>query len=119
MNKSVPKAIMVRAKLLNKLRKENSLINELGYKRQSNFCTTLIKKTKRNFYNNLNVNKSKRLPINRSFWNTIKLSFIEKTLKDEKIVLTENDTTFSEENKIAEIFRSYFDGIVDGRNIKH
>ena len=108
MNKSVPKAIMVRTKLLNKLRKENSLINELGYKRQSNFCTTLIKKTKRNFYNNLNVNK---ITDNKSFWKTVKPSFTEKTLKDEKIVLTENDTTFSEENKIAEIFRSYFDGI--------
>ena len=115
MNKSVRKAIMVRTKLLNKFRKENSFINELGYKRQRNFCTTLIKKTKRNFYNNLNVNK---ITDNKSFWKTVKPSFTEKTLKDEKIVLTENDTTFSEENKIAEIFRSYFDGIVDGLNIK-
>ena len=115
MNKSVRKAIMVRTKLLNKFRKENSFINELEYKRQRNFCTTLIKKTKRNFYNNLNVNK---ITDNKSFWKTVKPSFTEKTLKDEKIVLTENDTTFSEENKIAEIFRSYFDGIVDGLNIK-
>ena len=57
MNKSVRKAIMVRTKLLNKFRKENSFINELEYKRQRNFCTTLIKKTKRNFYNNLSVSK--------------------------------------------------------------
>ena len=48
MNKSVRKAIMVRTQLLNKFRKENSFINELAYKRQRNFCTTLIKKTKRN-----------------------------------------------------------------------
>ena len=115
MNKSVRKAIMVRTKLLNKFRKENSFINELEYKRQRNFCTTLIKKTKRNFYNNLNVNK---ITDNKSFWKTVKPSFTEKTLKDEKIVLVENDTTFSEENEIAEIFRSYFDGIVDGLNIK-
>ena len=33
------------------------------------------------------------------------------------MVLVENDTTFSEENEVAEIFRSYFDGIVDGLNI--
>ena len=57
MNKSVRKAIMVRTKLLNKFRKENSFIHELEYKRQRNFCTTLIKKTKRNFYNNLSVSK--------------------------------------------------------------
>ena len=92
-----------------------SFINELAYKRQRNFCTILIKKTKRNFYNNLNVNK---ITDNKSFWKTVKPSFTEKTLKDEKIVLVENDTTFSEENEIAEIFRSYFDGIVDGLNIK-
>ena len=40
-----------------------------------------------------------------------------KTIKDEKI-LVENDTTISEENEVAEIFRSYFDGIVNGLNIK-
>ena len=115
MNKSVRKAIMVRTKLLNKFRKENSFIHELEYKRQRNFCTTLIKKTKKNFYNNLNVNK---ITDNKSFWKTVKPSFTEKTLKYEKIVPTENDTNFSEENKIAEIFSSYFDGIVDGLNIK-
>ena len=53
MNKSIRKAIMVRTQLLNKFRKENSFINELAYKRQRNFCITLIKKTRRNFYNNL------------------------------------------------------------------
>ena len=53
MNKSVRTAIMVRIQLLNKFRKENSSINELTYKRQRNFCTKLIKKTKKNFYNNL------------------------------------------------------------------
>ena len=115
MNKSVRKAIMVRTQLLNKFRKENSFINELAYKRQRNFCTKLIKKTKRNFYNNLNVNK---ITDSKSFWKTVKPSFTEKTLKDEKIVLVENGTTFSEENEVAEIFRSYFDSIVDGLNIK-
>ena len=109
MNKSVRKAIMVRTKLLNKFRKENSFINELEYKRQRNFCTTLIKKTKKNFYNNLNA---KPISDNKSFWKTVKPSFTKKTLKDEKIVLVGNDTTFSDESKIAEIFRSYFDGIV-------
>ena len=81
MNKSIRKAIMVRTKLLNKFRKENSLINELEYKRKRNFCTTLIKKTERNFYNNLKVNK---ITDNKSFWKTVKPSFTEKTLKDEK-----------------------------------
>ena len=64
MNKNVQKAIMVPTQLLNKFRKENSFINELVYKEQRNFCTTRIKKTKRNFYNNLDVNK---ITYNKSF----------------------------------------------------
>ena len=110
MNKSVRKA-----KLLSKFRKKNSFINELEYKRQRNFRTTLFKNTKRNFYNSLNINK---ITDDKSFWKTIKSSFTENILKDEKTGFTENDATFSEENKIAEIFRFYFDGIVDGLNIK-
>ena len=91
MNKSVRKAIMVRTQLLNKFRKENSFINKLAYKRQRHFCAKLIKKTKRNFYNNLNVNKITDI---KPFWKNVKPSFTEKTLKGEKIVLVENDTTF-------------------------
>ena len=87
----------------------------MAYKRKRNFCAKFIKKTKRSFYNNLNVNK---IIDNKSFWKTVKPSFPEKTLKGEKIVLAENDTTFSEKNEVAEIFWSYFDCIVDGLNIK-
>ena len=106
---------MAQTLLLNKFRKENSFLNNLVVKRQCNICTKHIKKTKRNFYNNLNINK---VTNNKSFCKTVKTSLTEKTLKDEKIVLFENDTTTTEENEIAEIFWSYFDGIVDGLNIK-
>ena len=69
-------AIMVRSQLLNKFRKEDSFINnELAYKRQRNFFTTLVKKTKRNSYNNLNENK---ITDNKSSWKTLKPSFTEK-----------------------------------------
>ena len=75
MNKSVRKVIMVWTQLLDKFRKENSFINELAYKRQRNFCTKLIKKTKTNFYNNLDVNKSTD---KKSFWKTVKPSSLKK-----------------------------------------
>ena len=74
-NKTVRKAIVVRTHLLNKFRKENWFINELTYKRQWNFCAKLIKKTKRNFYNNLKVNK---ITYNKYFWKTVKPTFNEK-----------------------------------------
>ena len=73
------------------------------------------KKSKRNFFSNLNV---KKITDNKSFPRAVKPSFTEKTLKGEKTVLVENDTTFSEEKEVAETFWSHFDGIVDGLNIK-
>ena len=111
MNKIIGKAIMVRTQLLNKFRKEKYFINELAYERQRTFCTTLIKKTKSNFYNSLDLNK---ITDNKSFCKTkkVKPSFTEKTLEGEKIVLVENDATFSEENEVAEIFQSYLDGCI-------
>ena len=115
LNKSVRKAIMVRTHLFNKFRRKNSFINELAYKMQRKFCAKLIKKTRSNFYNNQSINK---ITDNNSFWKTVKPSFTEKRLKRGKIVLVKNNTNFSEEIEVAEIFRCYFDGIVDGLNIK-
>ena len=91
------------------------LFEGVGVLFEDAFLVSFLKKTKRDFYNNLNVNK---ITDNKSFWKTVKPNFTEKTLKDEKIVFAENDTTSSEENEIVEIFWSYFDGIVDNLSIK-
>ena len=72
--RNVCKAIVVRTCLLNRFRKENLFLDELAYKRQRNFCVKPIKKTKRNFYNNLNVNK---ITDNKSFCKTVKPSLIK------------------------------------------
>ena len=48
-----------------------------------------------------------------------KKKFHWKDTKRWKKVLLENNATFPEENEVAELFRFYFDGIVDGLNIKH
>ena len=55
--------------LLNKQRKDNSAGNLFAYKRQKNVCVKLLGKSKKNFYNYLNV---KRITDNRTFWQTIK-----------------------------------------------
>ena len=49
-------------------------------------------------YKNLNANK---IADNKSFWKTVKPNFTEKKLKNEKIVLVENDRTISEQNEIT------------------
>ena len=66
MSKQLKKAIMTRTHLLNKFRKDNSAGNLFAYKKQRNFCVKLLRKSKKNFFNNLNV---KKITDNRNFRN--------------------------------------------------
>ena len=74
----------------------------------------LLRKTKEEFYNNLNV---KYITENKLFWNTVKPSFADKTLKDERITLVENNKVVSDESKLVEIFSKYFGNIVQNLGI--
>ena len=64
----------------------------------------LLRKTKKEFYNNLDV---KYITENKLFWKTAKPSFTDKTLEDEKITLVENNEVVSDESKLVEIFWKY------------
>ena len=45
-------------------------------------------------------------------------SSTEKSIKDQKINLVENEKVISEESELVEIFRDYFENIVENLNIK-
>ena len=51
------KAIMNRSRLLNKFRKKNTDQNKWAYKKQRNLCLKLLKRSKKTFYNTLDVKK--------------------------------------------------------------
>lgn len=88
MSKSIRKVIMSRIHLLNKVRKEKTLCNQLAYKRQSNIYIKLLKK------------------IERNFWKIVKPNFTEKKQKIEKLILLENDKNISEEMEVVKILIS-------------
>ena len=48
---------------------------------------------------------------------TVKSSFTDKTLKDERITLVENNKAVSDESKLVEIFSKYFGNIVQNLGI--
>ena len=52
MNKEPRKAIMTRTCLVNKYRKDNSAGNLFSYKGQRNLCVKLLRKSRKDFYNN-------------------------------------------------------------------
>ena len=110
MSKQLRKAIMTRTRLLNKYRKDNSAGNLFAYKRQKKFCFKLLRKSKKNFYNNLSV---KRITDNGKFWQTIKSNCIDKTLKDERITLVEGDKVITEEKDVVKIFKDHLKKIVE------
>ena len=83
MNKEIRKAIMTRMRLLNKLRKFKCPENQLTYIRQRNYRVKLLKRSKKNFYNNTNM---KKVTDNKHFWKTIKPNFTDKILKDEIMI---------------------------------
>ena len=114
MNKILQKAIMNRSRLLNRYRKEKTEATRSAYKRQRNFCVKLLRKTEKEFYNNLNI---KYITENKLFWKTVKPSFTDKTLKDERITLVENNKVVSDESKLVEIFSKYFGNIVQNLGI--
>ena len=113
MNKILQKAVMNRSRLLNGYRKEKTEATRSPYKRQRNFCVKLLTRTKKEFYNNLNV---KYITENKLFWKTVKPCSTDKTLKDERITLVENKVV-SDESELVEIFSKYFGNIVQNLGI--
>ena len=54
MNKSLSRAFMRRSQLRSKYLKKRSETNRLAYAKQRNFCVSLLRKTKKDYYANLN-----------------------------------------------------------------
>ena len=114
-NKQLRKAIMIRTRLLNKLRKFNCPEDQLAYKRQRNYCVKLLKRSKKDFYDNLNV---KKVTDNKHFRKTIMPNFTDKVLKEEKIVLVEDDKVITAGTDLAEIFKDHSENIVESFHIE-
>ena len=106
---------MERTRLLNKLRKFNCPENQSAYKRQRNYCVKLLKRSKKDFYNNLNV---KKVTDNKYFWKIVKPNFTDKALKDGKIILVENDKVVTAETDFTKIFKGHFENIVKNLHIE-
>ena len=115
MNKALRKAIMTRSRLLNKFRTNRSNENNLAYKKQRNMCVNLLRKSKKSYYNNLNV---KSVTDNKLFWKSVKPCFSEKSPIDKKITLIENDKIVSKEDEVAESCNVFFSNAVKILNLK-
>ena len=110
MNKSLSKAIIIRSKLRNRCIKLETTEMHDAYKKQRNYCVSLLRKTKKTFYENLNPCL---IADNKTFWKQVKPFFSDKTPRNRQITLLEGDQIISDSSKCAEIMNNFFSDAVD------
>ena len=76
-----------------------------AYNKQRNKCVSLLRKTKKTYYSNLNV---KDVVGNKKFWKTLESFFSDKSNNFENISLIENGNLLTNDFEIAETFNKYF-----------
>ncbi len=112
--KALRKEIMKRSRLRNRVIKQNSELNIIAYKRQRNLCTSLIRKTKKEFYSNLNpIN----IVDNKRFWNTVKPLFSDKSITGQNLVIIDNNIISEKDNEVADILSNFFSDVVTNLDI--
>ena len=88
MNKALSKEIMTRTRLRNKFLKDRSEENKKKYSKQRNYCVSLLRKSKSNYFGNLN---EKNINDNKTFWKTIKPFLSDKVRLANKMTLIDNE----------------------------
>ena len=81
---------MDRSRLRNEFLKTMSNEDKNVYNTQRNYCLTLVKKAKKDYYHNLD---HENVTDNKNFWKFIKPLFPEKSSTHNKIALVEQDLT--------------------------
>ena len=114
MTKEPRKEIMLRSKLKNKFNKERNHINWCNYKRQCNRCLSILRKTKKEYFNSLNI---KQVSDNKFFWKSIKPLFSDKASNSSTITLVEENNIISDEEEIANIMNNYFINVTKTLNL--
>ena len=94
MTKEFSKAIMQRSKLKNEFNKCPSDENSRLYKQQRNYCTNLLAREKKNYFNNLDL---KIFKDNKTFWQRVKPLFSDK----KSVICTK-------EEEVAEKLNNFF-----------
>ena len=86
-----------------------------SYKKQRTFCVSLLRKTKKDYFNDLNI---KNITYNKTFWKTIKAYFSNKGLNSSSLILSERNKIVTNDQDIGNIMNNYFTGITYHLNLK-
>ena len=106
--------MMNRSRLKNKYLRNSSEEDKLAYNKQRNICTSLLRKEKKSYFENLDTS---HITDNKMFWKTIKPIFSKKCTMKEKMALVKNDEIISDCQPVAELFNKCFANIVIELNL--
>ena len=95
MAKKLRKGIMKRSKLKNNFNKNRNHENWCKYKTQRNYCVNLLRKSKKQYFSNINISD---VADSKSFWKSVKPDFSNKGLNSNKITLVENDAIITNDS---------------------
>ena len=113
MNKFLKKAHMKRSRLRDIYVKNKTDTNRIVCIKQRDYCVSLLPKTKKDYYANLN---EKDVADNEQFWRTAKPLLSDKVKSSEKITLIEGEEIINEDGENAEILNTFFSNAV--KNLK-
>ena len=114
MNETLTKAIIHRSKLRNKFLKKRTEENRRNYTKQRNLCVTLLRKSKREYFGNLD---EKRICDNKKFWSVVKPILSNKVISNEKVTLIEDNNIVENDKKTATVFNNFFSNIIKNLGI--
>ena len=101
--------MMTRERLRNKFLKSRKIEDRKAFNKQRNNCVSLLRKTKTEFYQNLD---EKKILDNRKFWHVVKPYLSSKQKTSDKIILVENNDIIESDEKTADILNCFFSSIV-------
>ena len=80
-------------------------MNGLAYKKQRNYCVSLMRQSKKQYYGSLNVN---HLTENKNFWRVVKPNFANKIFGTNRVILRDGGKIISDTEKVADTFNKFF-----------
>ena len=105
---------MTRTKLRTIFLQNRSEENRIRYTKQRNFCVSLLRKTKKRYYENLN---EKFVVDNKLFWKTVKPLLSDNVAGKDEIHLIENNELVKTDLETAEVLNNFFSNIVQNLDI--
>ena len=113
--KTISKEIMKRTRLRNQFLKNRTYENKTRYTKQRNYCVSLLRITRTQYYSNLD---EKNVTDNKAVWKTVKPFHSDKITSKDKITLIQENEVVSNDENTAQVLNTFFSNIVGSLNIR-